>query len=144
MTLIIDDIDTHMAGAGAIERAALVPGMYLAWCVNLQLVSTDFAREFERETLRLRYRDLSPGAFFVKVTGGRLSEDQLSERGRLFAEHYYAIYRGETVRWLYASNDDWDTYDAIARGLTKAYYAFADDGHKVARPGGKHWWKVWR
>ena len=144
MTMIIDDIGTHMAVAGAIERAALVPGMYLAWCVNLQLLSNDFAREFERETLRLRYRDLSPGAFFVKVTGGRLSDDQLSERGRLFAEHYYATYRADAVGWLYDSNDDWDTYDAIAPQLTKAYYAFADDGHKVGRPGDKHWWKVWR
>ena len=144
MTLIIDDINTHMAAAGAIERAALVPGMYLAWCVNLQLVSVEFSREFEREMLRLRYRDLSPGAFFVKATGGRLADDQLSERGRLFAEHFYADYRAETVGWLYDSDDDWDTYDAIAPGLTKAYYAFADDGHKVARPGIRHWWQVWR
>jgi len=143
MTFMIDDIDAHMGVAQAIERAALVPGMYLAWCVNLQLVSIDFAEDFERETLQLRYRDLSPGAFFVKTTGGRLTDDQLSERGRLFAEHYYRIYRAHVVPSLYDSKDAWDTYDAIAPTLTKAYYAFADDGHKVAHPG-RHWWQVWR
>jgi hypothetical protein len=143
MTHVIDDIDTHMSAAGAIERAALVPGMYLAWCVNLQLLAADFAREFERETLRVRYRDLSPGAFFVKATGGCLAETQLSERGRLFAQHYYATYRDAVVPALYDAKDDWDTYDTIAPTLTKAYYAFADGGHKVAQPG-RHWWQVWR
>ncbi len=37
--MIIDDIDLHIEEAGSIDRAALVPGMYLAWCVNLQLVA---------------------------------------------------------------------------------------------------------
>jgi hypothetical protein len=140
--MIIDDIEAHMGAAGAIERAAMVPGMFFAWCVNLQLVSNGFAAEFERETLRLRYRDMSPAAFFLKTTGGRLDAEQLSERGKLFAQQYYATYRDEHVG-LYQAQDDWDTYDGIAAGLTKAYYAFADGGHKVAQ-GGRHWWQVWR
>jgi hypothetical protein len=140
--MIIDDIEAHMGAAGAIERAAMVPGMYFAWCVNLQLVSNAFATEFERETLRLRYRDMSPAAFFLKTTGGRLDAEQLSERGKLFAQQYYATYRDEHAS-LYQAQDDWDTYDAIAAGLTKAYYAFADGGHKVAQAG-RHWWQVWR
>jgi len=141
--MIIDDIDAHMSAAGAIERAAMVPGMFFAWCVNLQLVSNTFATEFERETLRLRYRDLSPVAFFLKTTDGRLDDDQLSERGRLFVQHYYATYRDAAVPSRYDAKDDWDTYDTIAAGLTKAYYAFADGGHKVAHAG-RHWWQVWR
>jgi hypothetical protein len=140
--MIIDDIDTHMGAAGTIERAAMVPGMFFAWCVNLQLVSNEFTTEFEREMLRLRYRDMSPAAFFLKATGGRIGEEQLSERGRLFAQHHYATYRDEHGS-LYDAKDDWDTYDAIAAGLTKAYYAFADGGHKVVNAG-RHWWQVWR
>ena len=140
--MIIDDIEAHMDAAGAIERAAMVPGMFFAWCVNLQLVSNAFTAEFERETLRLRYRDWSPAAFFLKTTGGRLDDEQLSERGRLFTEHHYAKYRNDHTS-LYQAQDDWDTYDAIAGGLTKAYYAFADGGHKVAHAG-RHWWQVWR
>jgi hypothetical protein len=139
--MIIDDIESHMVAAGAIERAAMVPGMFFAWCVNLQLVANGFNVEFERETLRLRYRDLSPAAFFLKTTGGRLDDEHLSERGRLFAQHHYAAYRNHHGS-LYHAQDDWDTYDTIAADLTKAYYAFADGGHKVAH--GRHWWQVWR
>jgi hypothetical protein len=140
--MIIDDIEAHMGAACSIERAAMVPGMFFAWCVNLQLVSNTFAAEFVRETLRLRYRDMSPASFFLKATGGRIDEEQLSERGRLFAQHYYAAYR-DAHSSLYHAKDDWDTYDTIAADLTKAYYAFADGGHKVAH-GGRHWWQVWR
>lgn len=146
--MIIDDIDAHIGAAGTIERAALVPAMFLCWCVNLHLVSAEFARDFEREMLRVRYRDLSPGAFFVKATGGRLTEAQLSEQGQHFAHHHYAAYRADAIAspergCLYDAKDDWDTYDAIAGGLTKAYYAFADGGQKVAGHG-RHWWQVWR
>jgi hypothetical protein len=148
MNDVIDDIDHHIGAAGSIERAALVPGMYLAWCVNLQLVSMDYSHESERDMLRLRYRELMPAAFFIKTTGGRLLAAQLSERGQLFAAHHYARYRAEVVDAaerapLYGANDDWNTYDAIAPALTKAYYDFADAGHKVAASG-KHWWQLWR
>src|SRR5262245_52904063 len=140
--MIVDDIEAHMSAAGAIERAAMIPGMFFAWCVNLQLVSNAFAAEFERELLRLRYRDLSPAAFFLKTTGGRLETRHLSDRGTLFAQHYYGPYRDAHAS-LYQAKDDWDTYDLIAADLKKAYYAFADGGHKVAHSG-RHWWQVWR
>jgi hypothetical protein len=145
MSQVIDDIDAHMAVAGAIERAALIPGMYLAWCVNLQLVSATFTQAAERDMLQVRYRDVSPGAFFIKTTGGTLRSEMLSERGRLFAQHYYATYCAQALTdAVYDAKDDWSTYDSIAPALTKAYYAFADDGHKVAAGSGKQWWQVWR
>ena len=52
-TMIIDDIDLHIDAAGSIDRAALVPGMYFAWCVNLQLVAA---------TRRERRSDATPAA----------------------------------------------------------------------------------
>ena len=134
---LIDDLE----GAVSIDRAAMVPGMYLAWCVNLQLVSAPFEAAHGREVLRLRYRELTPAAFFLKSTGGRLTQDLLSERGARFAEHQYAVYRSENRALLLAAKDDWDTYDAIAPDLTKAYYAFGDGGEKKQ---GKHWWNAWR
>jgi hypothetical protein len=148
MNDVIDDIDHHLGAAGTIERAAMVPGTYLAWCVNLQLLSIEFQHEFERDTLRLRYRELTPAAFFIKTTGGRLLASQLSKRGRLFAAHHYPRYSAEVTEGdgrapLYGADDDWNTYDAIAPALTKAYYDFADAGHKLAASG-KHWWQVWR
>ena len=143
MSLIIDDIDSHIAEAGSIDRAALVPGMYLAWCVNLQLIAKQFDAAHGREILRLRYRELTPAAFFLKTAHGRLTDDLLSEQGCLFAEHQYAHYRADAAAALYGAKDDWDTYDSIAPALTKAYYAFAEGGHRPAQPG-KHWWQKWR
>ena len=50
--------------------------------------------------LRLRYRELTPAAFFLKTTGGRLTQDLLSEHGARFAEHQYAVYRSENRAML--------------------------------------------
>lgn len=150
MTQVIDDIDVHIGRAGSIDRAALVPGVFFAWCANLSLIAADVAREFDRELLRLRMRDLKPGEFFIKVTGGRLSADLLNERGRLFAADHYADYPEELAAALgvdidrvYDAADSWDTYDAVARPLTAAYYAFADAGHKPHKVR-RHWWQLWR
>jgi len=140
---IIDDIDAHIGAAGSIDRAALVPGMYFAWCVNLQLLAPQFEAAHEREALRLRYRELTPAAFFLKATGGRISDDMLTERGSRFAAHHYAVYRDEAVLTLYGAKDDWGTYDSISPALTKAYYTLADGGHTVSKTG-RHWWQGWR
>jgi hypothetical protein len=141
--MIIDDIDLHIEEAGSIDRAALVPGMYLAWCVNLQLVAPKLEGSNGRDMLRLRYRELSPAAFFTKVAHGRLTDDLLSEQGSAFAALHYAQYRTDNAASLYDAKDDWNTYDSIAPALTKAYYAFAEGGRKSTRPA-KHWWQGWR
>ncbi len=141
--MLIDDIDLHIEEAGSIDRAALVPGMYLAWCVNLQLVAPKLETSFGRDVLRLKYRELTPAAFFLKVAHGRLTEDLLSEQGSAFAAQHYAQFRNDTAASLYDAKDDWGTYDSIAPALTKAYYAFAEGGHRSARPA-KHWWRGFR
>ena len=143
MSHAIDDIDAHIGAAGSIDRAAHVPGIYLAWCVNLQLISAQFDNAHEREILRVRYRELSPAAFFLKATGGHLNAEMLSEQGCAFTAHYYATYRAEHAAALYAAKDDWDTYASIAPALTKAYYAFLEGDAKRHRHD-KHWWQVWR
>ncbi|NJN50469.1 MAG: hypothetical protein HC809_00385 [Gammaproteobacteria bacterium] len=150
MNAAIDDIDAHMGAAGAIERAAILPAIFFAWCANLGLLAAEVVREFEREVLNLRYRDLKPGEFFIKVTGGRLDAHLLNERGRLFAQDHYADYPREFAQALgiapadvYSAADSWDTYDAVAKPLTAAYYAFADAGHKPHRAR-RHWWQLWR
>jgi hypothetical protein len=147
---VIDDIDNHLTIAGSIDRAAVVPGVFFAWCANLNLLAKVVVDEFEREILRLRYRDVKPGEFFLKVTAGRFGAELLTERGRLFAQDHYADYPAEFVGALhvaadriYDAPDSWDTYDAVAKRLTAAYYAFADAGHKPHRAR-RHWWQIWR
>ena len=38
--MVFDSLEEHLAEAGGIERAAIPIGMYLAWCVNLQLTGS--------------------------------------------------------------------------------------------------------
>ncbi len=141
MSAIIDELDAHR-DAGSIDRAALVPGMYFAWCVNLQLIAASFEAAHERDMLRLRYRELTPAAFFLKTAHGRLSGDLLSEQGLAFANAHYVQYRADTAAQLYDAKDDWDTYDAVAPALTKAYYTFSEHSH-TPQPA-RHWWQKWR
>ena len=153
---VIDDIGEHITADVPLEKAAVPLGVYFSWCANLQLLHPDFAADHETEVLRLRMREHRPGEFFIRTTGGRLTADQLNERGRLFAERCYPDYLrayGELVGLsgdhLFEAADSWDTYDRVAPWLTRHYYAFADAGHKaktagVRANGKKRWWQVWR
>ena len=71
---VVDDIDRHMSEAGSIDRAAGPLGVYLAWCVNLSLVSDAFVAEHESELVRLKMRDMRPGEFLIRAAAGTLEE----------------------------------------------------------------------
>jgi len=146
----LDELDRHLPEAGSIERAAIVPGVFLAWCANLDLLDPQFVAAHEREMLRVRMRDFTPAEFFVKTAGHRLGLELLSESGRRFAIDHYPGYPAEfanalgiDVERIYTAKDGWDTYDLVAKPLTAAYYAFARAGHKPHAER-KHWWQLWR
>ena len=69
--MIYDDLDRHIAEAGSIEKAAVPLGMYLAWCVNLQLVGECLHVESERALLRVRYREMRGSDLLVSACGGK-------------------------------------------------------------------------
>jgi len=146
----LDDLDRHLAEAGSIDRAAVVPGVFLAWCANLDLLDRAFANAHAREIVRVRMRDMTPGEFFVKTAGHRLGLEHLGESGRRFAVDHYPDYPAEFANAvgvareaIYGAKDGWDTYDRVAKPLTAAYYAFARAGHKPHAER-KHWWQIWR
>ena len=146
----LDDLDRHLAQASTIDRAAVVPGVFLAWCANLDLLDRGFVQAHERELVRVRMRDMTPGEFFVKTAGHRLGLELLSESGRRFAIDHYPDYPAEFANAvgvardaIYSVKDGWDAYDQVAKPLTAAYYAFARAGHKPHAER-KHWWQIWR
>ncbi len=111
---LIDDID-RTGAPGSIERAAMVLGMYLAWCVNLSLVSPSCERRTGANVLRLRYRETTPGAFFLKdVPRPADATTLLSEHGARF--HARTTTRSTCATRelgradaVYAAKDTWDT-----------------------------------
>ena len=136
--MIYDDLDNHIAVAGSIEKAAVPMGMYLAWCVNLQLVAERLHVENERALLRLRYREMRGSDLLVSACGGTLRSEDLNDAGRAFTDRYYASYLDE-FRAVFGSipyevEDDWPHYDKIAPVLTERYMR---RGIAKCRSGGK-------
>jgi hypothetical protein len=150
--MILDDLNAHLPAAGSIERAAVPPGFFAAWCGQLQLFDVSFREAHERILVRLRYRDLSPAEFFASACAGVLDSAWLSPEPRAFAESYYpqyaddleAVFGGD----LYAVPDDWPHYERIASVLTRRFMAFREDAQpsrrRGRRAGERRWWQVWR
>lgn len=139
--MIYDDLDNHMAEAGSIEKAAVPMGMYLAWCVNLQLVGERLHLQNEQALLRVRYREMRGSDLLVSACGGTLRSTDLNDAGRTFTDRYYASYL-EDFRDVFGSSpyevqDDWPHYDKIAPLLTERYM-------RTRRAKGKSWWKFWK
>jgi hypothetical protein len=151
VTKIYDDIDHHMAAAGSIERAAVPLGFFVAWLVNLQLISTDLQRRAGDDLVRLRMRDLTPGHFFIKHCHGRFGSADLNERGQHFVDSYYQhsylsdfaealkLPRRDTSA-IYRIDDDWAHYDQLAPLLTRRF--FAAGRNPPPKPRGKGWLRV--
>jgi hypothetical protein len=148
---IYDDIDRHMAAAGGIERAAVPLGFFVAWLVNLQLLSPEFQRRAGDDLVRVRMRDLTPGEFFIKRCHGRFTSAELNERGRHFVESYYAdryfmdfadIFELplDDSGAIWGVEDDWHNYDKLAPTLTRRF--FAAGRNPPPKPRGKGWLRV--
>ena len=119
--MIYDSLDQHLAEAGAIDRAAIPPGMLLAWCVNLRLMSAEFERNHEREILRLRMQEILGSELFVGV-GGELKQDMFSSEGQRFLNLHKETYLEElrTIfgEDIYSIKDNWDSYSPFAKAMT--------------------------
>ena len=141
---IVDDIDAHMARAGQIDRAALLPGVFLAWCVRLQLVDSSFANQHQELILRLNYHEITGAQLLVDACGGTLRYEHLNPRGGEFARAYYPLFiddwRATFGEDIYSVPDNWETYDRIAPALTSAL--LGPPGKPPVKAG--RWWQFWK
>ena len=142
--MIIDDISWHLSAeddkepSGSFGQASAIPGMFLTWCVNLGLISDEFALREETRIIRLKYRDITGGEFFVSACGGTLEGDMLSVNGLSFAKKHYKAFEMAARKIIEIPIEDgWTNYDQMAPWLTKKYL-----GQKVGRKRG--WWRWWK
>ena len=149
---VVDDIDRHLKQAGEFDRAALIPGMYLAWCARLNLLSPEFSKAQAASLLRLHYNDGSCIELLVTGCGGTLRYSDLNEQGEDFTRRYYPGYLAD---WqavfgsdIYAVADSWENYHKIAAVLTETLLGAPDPsvgGLKSARRASNgSWWKFWK
>ncbi|GIS69345.1 MAG: hypothetical protein CM1200mP9_01660 [Gammaproteobacteria bacterium] len=137
LTLVVDSIDRHLATADSIESAAVIPGFFIAWCVNMGLVNPAEFVNVEASVVRLKYREITGGEFLVAALGGELHEEHLSERGlflpgvgmRLFSKkQMFGLAKSPTRSGRHTSR--WHL------GLRSGYW--------VERRGPRKWWRFWR
>ena len=119
-------------------------GMYLAWCVNLNLISAELTEIAEEGVLRVRYREITGSELLISGCGGVLDSRWFTTAGVEFCERHYVGYLDDYRLVfgddIYAVRDDWSHYDQIAPLLTKRLYA---GRRKTRRPWQKPWWKLW-
>lgn len=98
-------------------------GMLLAWCTNLQLLSSDFVAAHERVVLRLRMQEITGSELLVQG-GGNLTAGMFSAQGNAFLQQYYPDYLTdyqEVFGELYGVADNWQNYARLAKVLTARY-----------------------
>ena len=117
--VVIDDIGRRLAEDGSIQQAAVVPGLFVAWCVNLGLVTEAVMRDESRAVVRLRVREIGGGEFLVAACGGVLDDRVLSAAGIDFARRHYGAFEDFCREALPAPVEDkWAHYDRVAPWLT--------------------------
>lgn len=158
---VVDDIDRHLKEALEFDRAALIPGMYLAWCARLNLLDVAFAKAQANALLRLHYNDGSCTELLITGCSGTLRYSHLNQRGIDFTRSYYPRYFADWQAVFgdepYAVTDSWDSYNKIAPVLTAALLGSTSDARvndfgvlntlKAAMSGKRSngsWWKFWK
>ncbi len=123
-TEVYDTLDAHLAAAGDIGKAAVPMGMLLAWCVNMQLVSTAVLQTHERLILRLRFEE-AQGSELLVACGGDLQRQMFNPAGQQFLDGFYGEYMGVFQRLFdtdpYTVRETWDNYQRLAVELTRRY-----------------------
>ena len=146
--MIVDDIGRRMREAGAssaersIDRAAAVPGLFLAWSAQMGLVHHRLTEGDSRALLRLKYREITGGELLVSACGGCLDHNALSPAGMAFAAKHYAAFEAVVQERLGSPiKDDWPSYDRVAPWLTERYLG-PPPGRRM--PAWRQWLNKWR
>ncbi len=135
MTEIYDKAKYHIEGdfpAGLSTKQAFVhTGLFLGWMVDHNLISGEFAADFEAEIEQFKLRQIT-GCRLYEISGGVFDETMLNEDGNRFARYYFDFEKGNFVsdyQQLLAAGlpsffhvqDTWENYDRLARRLNQRF-----------------------
>ena len=146
--MIVDAVARRMERGCAVDEAAALPGLFVAWCVNMGLIDPALAEREARAVLRLKYREITGGEFLVAACGGRLDDKALTPAGLAFARaHYEDFERAASERLDGPLEDGWRHYDCLAPWLMERYMGRPPKRPRLAwRPFSlaKRWRWPWR
>jgi hypothetical protein len=106
------------------DGAYVIGGMFLAWCAQHGLLSSEAVRDHARALEALAARSGRPGDLY-RAMDGVLSTEELSPRGQAFAEAYFNLDSGaylddyldllaDPYPSAYHVPDTWENYDTLA------------------------------
>lgn len=135
--MIVDAVGRRMADGCAVDEAAALPGLFLAWCVNMGLHHPALVEREPRAVLRLKYREITGGEFLVAACGGTLDDQALSAAGLAFARTHYRDFERVAGR----VEDGWSHYDRLVPWLMERHM-----GRKAPRVPKRRRieWRPWR
>jgi hypothetical protein len=109
-------------------------GMFVAWALLHGLAGDIHLNQFPEPLARLRERKITPGQFLLEACDGKFTDEDLSELGNRFAEHYYeggdvpghyfadyAATVGVETPSIYHVPDSWDTYGQLERVIQNRF-----------------------
>ncbi len=127
------------------ENGGIHIGIYLAWCINSDLIS-DFQKEESQEDIaKVKNREMTGAEFLMANCDGKFTDEDLTDEGNSFTEDYYQddtdfaenhatylddyqklaglFYKENNVALesFYHVKDSWDLYDAVAPALDKRF-----------------------
>lgn len=88
------------------ENAATHIGMFLAWCIDNDLMSEELTEDVEEEIKQVKNRELSGADFLIDICDESFGEYDLNELGNDFAKAYYEYTEPTKFTEKYASYID--------------------------------------
>jgi hypothetical protein len=120
------------------EAGATHTGMYLAWALLSGLGGRIHTEECPEDLECIRNRELTPGAFFLKVCDGKFTDEDLNDEGNAFTSKYFDLETGSYVEdytsildddleSIYHVADSWETFELIRPLLDRKLAAWRRD-----------------
>ena len=125
MAIKYDDASWHYEGDYPSDlpsdNGATHIGMFLAWCIQNDLVSEELIADAATETQQVKDGKLSGAEFLIKVCDEKFTEYELNELGQAFAGDYYEDDTDFSSRYGSYMDDYIDTFDEKADALGFEY-----------------------
>jgi hypothetical protein len=134
-----DDASWHYGGSYpgnlSAQNAFTHIGMFLAWALLNDLGGEIHFDELKDELELLQARRITPGRYFRQNCDGKLTDEDLNDRGNRFAEMYYEkSYLQDYVSTLaselespYHVDDTWENFEEISQVISRRFDAWVSN-----------------
>ncbi len=143
-----DRADWHYGGdypeGLPLENAGTHIGLFLAWIIKNNLEGEFHQKESCENLIKVRNEEISGRDFLIDMCDEKFWEEDLSEEGQSFTNHYYEsdLYLNDydsalssNLETLYHVENSWDNYHKLAPLISAAY-------DKWKKP--KKFWQFWK